>query len=329
MQKKEKEKSMKKILALILSALLLLTCAACGDSPVEPTTEPTTESTEPTTESTEPTTEASADRTATYIQLSISEEDGSYVSLTAYEDGEGQAYVELQGEEKKVSTFELSVLEDIAAEVDKNLKALNDQHVYEEGMATASMYVGYCDESCLAADFTGVVPQQFRDGYAAVEAYFIQLMADVPVYVPKPLVEGEPNPEALKTMEDLLVASGADPLDMFVIADVPMDEGFTDMMGLSKTDGIVNGLSCSPMMSAMAFSCMIATAENEAAVAAIADDFAANIQWNRWVCVSATDAIVATKGNQVLCLASTGDLFTQLANTALATDWTVVHSLKN
>jgi hypothetical protein len=74
---------------------------------------------------------------------------------------------------------------------------------------------------------------------------------------------------------------------------------------------------------------MIATAENEGAVAAIADDFAANVQWNRWICVSATNALVATKGNQVLCLASTGDLFTQIANTLLATDWTVVKDMTN
>ena len=324
---------MKKILALIMAALLLLACAACGGQkaePTVPTTEPTTEATEPTTEATEPTPE-NADRTATYIQLSISEEDMSFVSITAYDDGEGQAYVEYTAkDEKKVGTLSLSVVADIAAEIEKSqLKDLNDQHVYEDGMASASMYVGYSDESMLAADFSGTVPQEFRDGYAAVEAYIRQLMADVPVYVPRPMVEGEPDADALKAMEELLEKSGAEPLDMFVIADVPMDDSFTSMMGLSKTDGIVNGLSCSPMMSAVAFSCMIATAENEAAVAAIADDFAANIQWNRWVCVSATNAVIATKGNQVLCLASSGDLFTQLANTLLATDWTVVQSLKN
>lgn len=315
---------MKKILALTLAALLLFACTACGAEQAQPT-QPTTE---PTTVPIELTTSVSTDRTATYVQLSISEEDGGYVALTAYEE-EGKAYVEFVSDVKKVSTFELSVLDDIAAQVDEHLKALNDQHVYEDGLASASMYVGYSDESCMAADFTGNIPQLFRDGYAAVESYFRQLMADVPIYVPRPIVEGEPNADALKVMEDLLVASGADPLDMFVIADVPMDEGFTAMMGLSKTDGIVNGLSCSPMMSAVAFSCMIATAENEAAVGAIAEDFAANIQWNRWVCVSATNAIVATKDNQVLCLVATGDLFTKLANTALATDWNVVKSLTN
>lgn len=306
---------MKKILVLLLAALLLLSCAACGDSKPE---------------ATEPTTEPASERKATYIQLSISEEDGSYISLTAYDDEEGKALVEFMSDVKKVSTFELSVLDDIAAQIDNSqLKALDGEHGYEEGMASASMYVGYSDETCLAADFTGVIPQEFRDGYAVVEDYFRQLMADVPVYVPKPLVEGEPDQDALSDMEAILDASGAEALDMFVIWDVPMDDSFTQMMGLSKTDGIVSGLSCSVQMSAVAFSCNIATAEKESDVAAIAEDFAANIQWNWWVCVSATDAMIATKGNQVLCLVTTGDLYTQITTAAKDTGWTVVETLSN
>jgi hypothetical protein len=184
------------------------------------------------------------------------------------------AYVEYAGDEKMASTFELTVLNDIASEVDKHLQSLNDQHVYEEGFASASMYVGYCDESVMAADFTGTVPQEFRDAYAAVETYFRRLMADVPVYVPRPLVEGEVDAEALEEMEGILDASGVEPLDMYFISNVPVDDGFPAMMGLSKTDGIISGLSCGPMMSAVAFSCMIAKAENESAVEAIAEDFA-------------------------------------------------------
>jgi hypothetical protein len=77
---------MKKILALLLAALMLLTCAACAaqkPAPTDPTTEPTTQPVDD-----HPTEPATGERTATYIQLSISEADGSYVSLTAYEDGD-------------------------------------------------------------------------------------------------------------------------------------------------------------------------------------------------------------------------------------------------
>lgn len=324
---------MKKIVALILAFVLVAACAACGSTqqPTE-TTEPTEVTTEP-TEVIEPTdapTEGSTQRNATYIQLSICEEDGTCVSLTAYDDGAGMAHVEYVADERKVSTFELSILDEIAAEIEKSqLMALNDQHVYEDGLASASMYVSYSDESFLGADFSGTIPQEFRDGYTALENWFRQLMADVPVYVPRPVVEGEVDQAALSEMEAILDASGAEPLDMFIISQVAMDDSFTAVMGLSKTDGIVSGLSCSPMMSAVAFSCMIATAESEDAVSAIADDFAANVQWNRWICVSATDAMIATKGTQVICLVTTGDLYTQLSTAIQSTGWTVVQTLNN
>ena len=316
---------MKKILALLLAGLLLIGCAACGEQTAAPTTEPTTEGNP---DATEPTTEGNTDRTATYIQLSISEEDGSYVSLTAYED-EGMTHVEFVGEEKKVSSFELTVLDKIAAEVEKHLTDLHGEQQYEDGSASASMYVSYSDDTFLSADFVGNIPQEFRDGYAAVETYFRQLMKDVPVYVPRPMVEGEPNAEALQELEAILESSGAEPLDMFMIWDVPMDDAFPDIMGLSKTDGIVAGLNCSPQMTAVAFSCAIATAENEAAVADIAEDFAANIRWDWWVCVTATDAMIATKGTQVMCLVATGDLYDQISEATKDAGWTVVKTLKN
>lgn len=327
---------MKKVLALFLAALLLLSCAACGEQKADPTTEPTTEATEPTTEATEPTTdatepttEATGDKQATFVQLSISEEDMSFVSITAYDEGDGNAYVEYSAvDEKKVGTLDLAALNTIAAAVESSkLMELKDQSVYEDGMASAAMYVSYADESFLTADFTGTIPQEFRDGYAEVEAVVRQLMAEIPVYVPRPMVDGEPNAEALQEMEAILDASGAEPLDMFMLSDIPMDDSFTAMMGLSKTDGITAGLSCAHMMSAVAFSCSIATADSEASVKAIADDFAANIQWDRWICVSATDAMIATKGTQVLCLVTTGDLYTQISTAATASGWTVVETL--
>lgn len=306
---------MKKILALFLTVLLLLGCAACGEQKAEPITEPTTQATE--------------DRETTYIQLSISEEDMSFVSITAYDDGEGKAYVEYTAkDEKKVDYMALTVLNDIADAIESSkLAALKDQSVYEEGMASASMYVSYSDESSLVADFAGTIPQEFRDGYTEVETFMRQLMEDVPEYVARPVVDGEPNKEALMEMETILATSGANPLDMFLIADVPMDDSFTAMMGLSKTDGITAGLSCSPMMTSVAFSCMIATADSESSVDAIAADFEANIQWDRWICVSATDALIATKDNQVLCLVTTGDLYTQISTAAANTGWTVVETL--
>ncbi len=319
---------MKNIFAILLALTVLLSCAACGtqsEAPVE-----TTAATEHATEATEPSPKEQTDRDADYIQLSIAEEDGSYIFVTAYDNGEGMAQVEFEAEVKKVATFDLSVLNDIAAQVESSkLKDLNGQNVYEDGMASASMYVSYTDGTSIGAGFSGDIPQEFRDGYAQVESWMRQMMQDVPVYVPRPVVQGTVAEGPLTEMEAILDASGAEPLDMFVITDVPLDESFSSMMGLSKTDGIVNGLNCSPMMSAVAFSCVIATADSEGSVSAIANDFANNIQWNRWVCVNATDAMIATKGNYVLCLVTSGDLYGQISGAATNNGWTVVQTLTN
>lgn len=316
---------MRKITSVFLAMLLALTCAACGQKPQEQPTQPTQT---PPDSVTEEVTAEVADKNATYIQLSICEEDGTLVSLMAYDDGEGNAYVEYVGQEKKVSTFELSTLNDIAAEIENSdLKALDGANVYEESTASASMYVSYSDETFLAASYSGTIPQEFRDGYAQVETFVRELMKDVPVYVPRPLVEGDVDPDSLKEMEDILMISGAEPLDMFVISQVPMDDSFTAMMGLSKTDHIVSGTSCSPMMTSVAFSCMIAKVDDGENVAAVAEDFAANIQWNRWVCVSATDALIAAKDNQVVCLVTSGDLYTQLSDAIAKNGWTTVTTL--
>ncbi len=331
---------MRKYLALVLALLLMLSCAACGSESehTETTTTPTestetpSESTEPTQESTEapdaPSSDAVAVGTAMYIQLSICEDDGSMVSLTAFDDDMGQAHVEYAGAEKKIGDLDLSVMEGLTAELEKSgCMAMAGDEVYEDGLAFASMYVAFEDESSISANYGGTIPQSFRDAYAAMEAYFQQLTADLPVYVPQPVVLGDVNPEAQAALEAILNASNAEPLDMFTISDVPVDDYFTSMMGLTKTDGIIAGTSCTPMMTAIAFSCMIATVEDESSIDAVAQDFAANVDWDRWVCVTASNALVASKDNMVLCLASSDDLYNQVSAGIEDTGWTVIESL--
>lgn len=323
---------MKKYLALALALLLMLTCAACGqEQPTATTTEapttaaPTTEA--PSTEDTTGTAEV-PEGNVSYLQLSICEENGAYVSLTAYDDGMGQAYVEYVGEVKKLADMDLSVLEGITAEFNKTgFAAMNGAEVYEDGLASASMYVTYADGSYLAANYGGTIPQEFRDAYATMEAHFQTLTATVPEYVPEPMISGNVNEEAKGALTAILTASNSGPLDMYCISEVPLDEYFNDSMGLSKSEGITAGTSCGPVMSATAFSCNIATVEDESDLTAVAEDFAANVQWNRWVCVSADRGLVAIKGNMVLCLAATEDLYQLFATAIEADDWTVVKNL--
>ena len=358
---------MKKIIALLACLTMLLSMAACAgnedktndtttaapttEAPTTEATEDTTEATEDTTEATEDTTEATEDTTeatedtteatedtteavsgalASYIQLSISEEDGTTVSLMAYDDEAGGVYVEYVGDVKKVGTVDASVLEGLTNVLSTSgFVAMNGAEEYGEGMAFASVYCAYDDESMLTANYGGVIPQEFRDAYAIVDEYFQELVKDLPEYVPAAVVTGDVNSDILDAMNTLLNESGAEPLDAFGITDVPMDEYFASAMGLSKADGITSGATCAPLMTSVAFSCNVVMVEDESNVASVVSDFAANVDWNRWICVTATNAVVATKGNMVLCLVGSDELYQQFATAVEGTGWTVVETLIN
>lgn len=322
---------MKKYLSLVLALLLALSCVACGGDaqPTETTTAPTENTSEPTTETTsEPTEEQIATSPLAYLQLSISEEDGSMVSITAFDDDMGNAYIEYVGAEKKMANMDLSLLKDIQAELEKSgMIELAGMDEYKDGEAFASMYIAYEDETSDSANFGGEIPQSFRDAYAVMDAYFQKLTADVEVYVPRPLIMGEVNEDAQAALEAILDASGAEPLDMFSISDIPLDFSFPAMMGLTGMNGITAGTACAPMMSAIAFSCMVVNVEDESKIDAVAKDFAANVNWERWVCVSADEALVASKDQMVLCLAGTDALYQQFADAIESTGWTVIETL--
>lgn len=332
---------MKILFVLFLVFALLLSLGACGGgtaNPDEEGTKGTTQTSAPeTTEASQapdaqPTTDAAQQElpegTINYFLLSIIDEAGDYKALTAYEDGMGGITVEYQGEIRKVATMELAVMDQIAAALGASgLATLNGANVYEDGAASASMYVAYADGSYLGAGYSGTIPQAFFDGYDAVDAFFRTLLADVPEYVPRPVIVGDVNAQVLAELEAILDASGMEPLDMFSISDVPRDEYFGFTMGLSDDTGILSGTACDPMMSTTPYSCVIAVLEDESYAEAVRKDFASNINWNRWVCVSADSALIAQKGNMVVCLVGSSELYGMTAAAITANGWTVLEEL--
>lgn len=320
---------MRKRICLLLALLLVLSLTACGqETPAAP------ETTEPTPAPTENSTDAPQvqmpEGTPNYFQLSITNEAGKYKALSAYEDGMGKITVDYQGRIRKVATMEPAVMDQIAAAMAQTgMAALNGQNVYEDGMASASMYVAYPSGEYLGAGYGGKISQAFLDGYAAMDEFFQTLLADVPEYVARPVVIGQVYPEALAELEAILDASGMEPLDMFSITDVPKDEYFSGAMGLSNKSGVIAGTSCSPMMSATAYSCVIVTLADPDRATAVQKDFAAHIDWNRWVCVTADSAMIAQKGNMVLCLVASGELYRQTAAAIESNGWTILQRLQN
>lgn len=319
---------MKRFLSVLMILAMLLSFAACTKEPssAETTNPSTTAVPEETVRQTQGGTEASAD----YIQISYTDDTGASYYITAYDNGDGTACVDHQSTIRKVGSFPLTVLDDIAAEAkNAGMDQLNGQSIQGEGNWYASMYISFADGSYWGADYSGTLPGEFTDAYQKLDAYITQLMQDVGEYVPQPVVTGEVNAEALAALQDILSNSGIENLDMFSIADVPMDEFFTMIMGLTKTDGISCGTNCGPMIMPTAYSCVIATVEDETYIESVCDDFAAHVEWARWVCVSATNALIARKGNMVLCLASSDALYAKTAAAIRSTGWTIVQELKN
>ena len=316
---------MKKILCSTLLLLFILSCISCG--PKQPAGIPDT-SPSP-TPTVLPAPSGYDGPAIDYMQLSISDANGAYISISAYNNGYDQAYVEYVGEYKKAASFDSSVLLNLAEQVElSGVKAIHDHHVYETGDTYANMYISFTDGSNLFADYSGVVPQEFLEYYKILENYFLTLVADLPIYVARPVVLGEVNELTLTELMNIMENTGMDYLDGFSIYEVPVDDAFDTEMGLSHHKNIKSGTMCGPVMSGSAFSLAVAVLEKDADVTSVANNFATNIRWNRWVCVSATDALIAHKDNLVLCLVSYGDMYEKTSAAIRACGWTEVKTLK-
>jgi len=318
----------KTIISLLLTAALLFSLAACGSQPVS--TEPTQAPTQQTTAATESAAPPQAGTPVTFFSLSMGENYDSVSSITVYPNEDGSAHVEYVGQEKKVGDFDASIFQDIAnAFVASGLPQLHGQDVYETGDANASMYVDFADGTCAAVGYSGQIPEEFSRGYAAVDSFFQTLVADLPVYIPEPLVMGEVDAELLDEMKQILNGSGMDALDSFTISQIALDESFAFVAGLSSADGIATAVSCAPMMMTTAYSLVIVTLEDSAQAEAVCSDFENNLDWLKWVCVAPSDAMIAQKDNSILCLMAHENLYVQTVAGIENAGWTTVNTLKN
>ncbi len=313
----------KKIISLVLLMSLLLT--ACGTTAApETTAAPTTEATVATTAP------VVIDNPITYFSLSLSENFETTYYLSAYGYEGEDVYVEYVGEETKMGYMDPSVFEGItAAFLESGLMALNGQDVYEEGEASASMYIDFADGTSAMVGYSGNIPEAFTQGYAAMEAHFKAMVADMPEYVPQPMVMGDVEPALLDSVNEILNGSGIEALDSFSISQLPLDDTFSFAAGLTGTDGIVNAVSCAPMMMTTAYSLVIVTLDDASKAESVAADFEGNMDWRKWVCVAPSNALLAQKDNMVLCLMAADTLYTQTEQGLVSAGWTVTKTLTN
>lgn len=305
---------MKKIFALLLAAAVLMSLAACGSepAPTAATTQNTAATTLP-TETLEAVEQVTVDNPIKSLYLSMNLNETDYFYLNAWEDGEGGAQVELQADIRKVATLDASVLHGITKALEESglaaLNGVNGDATQEGGTQGCSVFAEYADGSTLGASVIGTLPKEFSDGYAAMEQYFKRLLKDEPVYVPQPIIEGTVDESMMAEMLAVLNGSGIDGLDSFVIAGVAKDEFMGHALGMADTAHVVAGVSCSPMIQPNAYSFVIVKVDDKANIEAVRKDLAENLNWAKWVCVRASSAIIAQKGDLVLCLMGSGNAY--------------------
>lgn len=337
---------MKKWICLLLSMLLLCGCAAANpeDSAQTPTktetgnpTEATGMTTVPISDEEENVPEASQSPIVTdfaevenpidFFSISLGENYSDILQMTVFYNEDGSVYLEYVGEEKKVGQFDANVMHGITtAFLESGLTELNGQQVYEEGEAFASMYVSLADGTSFTADYSGQIPQAFQTSYETMDQFFTDLTSELPVYVPRPLIQGAVEEDLLKPVMDILDHSGIEALDAYTITQVPKDEFFAFTAGLSSDVGIEGAVICAPMMITEAYSLVIVKLD-DAKAEDVCADFEKNLDWQKWVCVAPDRAMIAVKDNMVLCLMGYYSAFSATEIGIRETGWTEVKTL--
>ncbi len=313
---------MKRLLSLALAVVMALSLAACGGAPAETTAPP--ETTVPATLPVYPV----SGNPVSFFSMTIGEDYDHIRYLTAFLNEDGTVHIEYEGDTKKVGTLDVSALHAITAVLaESGLSELNGQENYLEGEANGSMYITFDDESYLSAGFSGEIPQAYTDGYAKLEELFVQLTAAIPEYVPQPTVLGEVDEALLGEL--LAILADMPDSDTYTIMPVVEGEDLAFALGLSSGEGIAAAASCAPMMMTTAYSLAMLQLEEGADLDAVCADFAANVDWMKWVCVMPSNAMVAVKDNMALCLVAEGQLYSLTALGIENAGWTVVETMEN
>lgn len=302
---------MKKLIAILMVLVVLLSFAACKEK--EETGGETTAAVELTP--------------VQLIRLSLTDEVVGEKSIYAYVNEEGQIYVEYVGEEKKTGVLDASALAGITQQVEKaNFASMNEENVYNEGPAAASFYIYYGEEDFIGGGYTGTsedIPQAFIDGYGQMDSYFQTLLKDMQLYIPTDKIAENVDADVKSELMKIFAASGATLAEKLLVEDVLWDEDFYSNTGLTSDYGIVNATRCGNMRVPADYSFVIVTLEDSSFINAVASDFKANDGWFQQSEGPEYTSYVAYKGNLVLCVIGSGDLYDQTVSAIGQCDWTV------
>lgn len=316
---------MKRIITLILAAALLLLPSCAAEAEATPgNTTPTPTTPAPTTPAVTLPTYAETDNPVSFLSISLHDTADNPRSITAYVTESGEVHVEYVGEVTKVAELPINVIHGITAAWEAcGLAAFRGQSVNAspDGGMIASLYVTCKDGAYYTADFIGMIPEAYREGYRALDAFFAELTAHLPVYVPVPIPLDDVDERYLNELIAIFSAGGITEQDAFTV---------DSSLGTRLADRtpIASSAHCGPLMMTTPYSLTIVTLRAGADVDDVCRDFAENLDWNRLVCVQFDKALIAVKDDMVLCLMAAGSLYTQTAQGIESTGWRTVRTLR-
>ena len=326
---------MKKLFCLLLCLVMVLSLAACGEkeekeekedtTPVQTTEE--TKSDAPVTAPTEP---EVVPLDSFYMDYKEAGWEEAYY-MQAFSNGDGTIMVEYKTSlGRKQSNMPENVMVGLAQLYEGfEMNKFNGIEQYEEGDAVASIYITRGDEVCSYSYYGAQVPEDYKTLFETTAQSFAGLMEFVPEYVAQPQLGEGVNEVHSQEILAILSNSGITNPDTLTIMDVAKDEFFASNAGLSGAEGIESCSSCTALMMTVPYSLVVVTVEEGVDVNTVAADFVKSVDWLKWVCVQPSNALIATKGNQVLCLMGGEDLYTQTVSALEAAGWTTVQSLTN
>lgn len=316
---------MKKLTALLLALLMMLSMAACaGTGDETPTT------TEPATEPETTVGEQTGSEELTSLSLTMGETYDSSTTMSAYFNEDGTVAIAYMGEYRKEGNVDASAMQTIADAFNQSgLAALAGRSEYaEEGEASGGFSASF-GENYLMADFGGVLPEEFKTAFAAMDTCFQTLVADLPEYVAKPMEMGEIADGDRTALNEILSNMTLEYPDQYIINGLIKDENYAYAAGLSTDTTTASAVNFTSGNMTVAYSLTIATLADGITADAVAKDFEENVDWMKWVCVQPSNALIAHLGHQVLCLIGSDSLYTDTAAAIEAAGWNVVKTLEN
>ena len=234
----------------------------------------------------------------TYLLLRM-EKKGEYdYIINVWENENGQCQVNYNVEQHKEGVFDKTVLHNITAVVNDAKLDGFERTTVSEGDESAILHVTYQSDRNVISDFVGQIPNEVSISFEAVNEFFLELMAELPLAEINATVEGNVDEGLLSAINEVL--KNVRHLDYFYIFDAVHNGEKSAPLALTSTEDVIAGAVCAPEMSTTLFRLEIVALNDTSRVKATAEEFVSNIDWDQWVCVFPDKAWVGTKDNMVM-----------------------------